>query len=197
VTLWIATGNKGKLGEFKLLLKSLGCEIKSQSEIAHFSQPPENGATLLDNARIKARALKSVAPETDWVLADDSGLFVDGLNGLPGVHSARYAGDRASSGENNAKLLKMLQIRSPMNRKAHFECTLVLLSPNKEEQVFTGQVHGEITKKETGKGGFGYDPVFVPDGFTKSFAELTDGEKNALSHRHQAVQKLLEFFKSK
>jgi XTP/dITP diphosphohydrolase len=196
MNLWIATGNKGKLAEFKLLLKNLDLEIKSQADLPLYSQPPENGATILDNARIKARGLKSVVPEEDWVLADDSGLFVEGLNGLPGVHSARYAGDRASDGENRAKLLKMLQIRSPMNRKAFFDCTLVLLSPKKEEQVFSGQVHGEIAKKETGKGGFGYDNVFIPNGHSKTFGELTDGEKNAMSHRFQASQKLIEFLKS-
>jgi len=193
--LWVATGNKGKLAEFKLLLKNLGFELKSQSELPTFFQPPENGQTFLDNARIKARALKSVVPEGDWVLADDSGICVEGLNNLPGVHSARYAGEKASSGENNAKLLKMLQIRSPQNRKAYFDCTLVLLSPNKEEQVFSGQVHGTIAPKETGKTGFGYDPLFIPEGHQKTFGEMTDAEKNVLSHRYQACQKLLEFFK--
>lgn len=196
MTLWIATGNKGKLAEFKMLLKTLNMDFKSQSDLPLFSQPPENGDTFTANARIKARALKSVVPEEDWVLADDSGLCVEGLNNLPGVHSARYAGDRAGSAENNAKLLKMLQIRSPMNRKAYFECTLVLLSPNKEEHIFTGQVHGEIAKKETGKTGFGYDPLFIPQGHTKTYGELTDGEKNATSHRFQACQKLIAFFKS-
>lgn len=195
MNLWIATGNKGKLAEFKLLLKSLDATIKSESDLELYSQPPEDGKTFLDNARIKAKALKSMVPEDDWVLADDSGLCVEGLNMMPGVFSARYAGDKASSAENVAKLLKMLQIRSPLNRKAFFECTLVLLSPDRQEFVFSGQVHGHIAKKEMGKGGFGYDPVFIPEGREKTFGELTDGEKNALSHRYQACQKLLEFFK--
>jgi len=196
VNLWIATGNRGKLSEFKMLLKTLEANIKSQSELPVYSSPPETGDTLTANARIKAKSLKSVVNDEDWVLADDSGLFVEGLNGMPGVHSARYAGEKARDSENTAKLLKMMQIRSSSNRKAYFECTLVLIGPNREEHIFTGQLHGQIAAKQTGTGGFGYDPVFIPDGKTKTLGELPDGEKNAISHRYQACQKLIEFFKT-
>ena len=137
--LWIATGNKGKLAEFKMMMANPAIEIRSQNELPVYSSPPETGKTFLENAQIKARSLKSVVDDADWVLADDSGLCVDGLGGLPGVHSARYAGEKASDGENVAKLLKMMQIRSSSNRKAYFECSLVLISPQRTEQVFTGQ----------------------------------------------------------
>ena len=118
--LWVATGNQGKLNEFKMLLHRLvaaGLELHAQSELPVFSPPPENGQTFLENARIKARAFKAVKPGT-WVLADDSGLCVEGLNGLPGIHSARYAGPKASDAENVAKLLKMMALRPMPNRRA-------------------------------------------------------------------------------
>ncbi len=194
--LWIATGNKGKLSEFKLLLNKLNLKILSQSELPVYSSPPETGTTFLDNARIKARSLKSVVEDADWVLADDSGLCVEGLNGLPGVHSARYAGEKARDAENVAKLLKMMQIRPIPNRNAYFECSLVLLSPTREERVFTGQCHGQIATKAQGTKGFGYDPAFIPEGHKETFGELTDAFKNTLSHRALACKKLTEFFLS-
>ena len=200
--LWIATGNKGKLSEFKLLLNKINLSIHSQNELSVYSSPPETGQTFLDNARIKVRSLKSVVDEVDWVLADDSGLCVEGLGGLPGVHSARYAGEKARDSENVAKILKMMQIRhvsprtairSATNRKAYFECSLVLLSPQREEHVFTGQIHGQIATAARGTQGFGYDPVFIPDGHQQTFGELTDAIKNSLSHRAVACKKLSEF----
>ncbi len=194
--LWIATGNKGKLAEFKMMLANPAIAIHSQNELPVYSSPPETGKTFLDNTLIKARSLKSVVDDADWVLADDSGLCVDGLGGLPGVHSARYAGEKASDAENVAKLLKMMQIRSSSNRKAYFECSLVLISPQRTEKVFTGQCHGQIAPKAMGTRGFGYDPVFIPEGHTQTFGELTDAVKNALSHRAQACKQLNEFLKS-
>lgn len=194
--LWIATGNKGKLSEFKLLLNKINLSIHSQNELSVYSSPPETGQTFLENARIKARSLKSVVDEADWVLADDSGLCVEGLGGLPGVHSARYAGEKARDSENVAKLLKMMQIRSATNRKAYFECSLVLLSPQREEHIFTGQVHGQIATAARGTQGFGYDPVFIPEGHQQTFGELTDAVKNSLSHRAVACKKLSDFLVS-
>jgi XTP/dITP diphosphohydrolase len=191
--LWIATGNKGKLAEFKLLLNKTNCEIHAQNELPFYASPPETGKTFLDNARIKAKSLKSVVDENDWVLADDSGLCVEGLNGLPGVHSARYAGEKASDGENVAKLLKMMQIRPMANRNAYFECSLVLISPQREEHLFTGQVHGQIATKALGTKGFGYDPIFIPQNYKETFGELTDAVKNTLSHRAVACKKLTDF----
>ena len=116
--IWIATGNKGKLEEYKLTLGKIPAfQIFSQADLPHFTPRPEDGATFLDNARIKAKSVKALKSE-HWVLGEDSGLEVDGLNNLPGVHSARYAGPHARDSENVAKLLKMVQIRSSANRKA-------------------------------------------------------------------------------
>ncbi len=187
--LWVATGNQGKLNEFKMLLHRLvaaGLELHAQSELPVFSPPPENGQTFLENARIKARALKAVKPGT-WVLADDSGLCVEGLNGLPGIHSARYAGPKASDAENVAKLLKMMALRPMPNRRAAMVCSLVAFDPNGNEHVFEGRLEGEIAPAARGTQGFGYDPVFVPVGETQTLAELGAAFKNRVSHRARAV----------
>lgn len=195
--LWISTGNKGKLSEFKLLFnKELPTfQIFSIADLPTFSAPPENGQTFLDNARIKARSLKAMKPET-WVMADDSGLEVEGLGGLPGVHSARYAGPKASDSENTAKLLKMMQIRAVANRNARFLCTVVVYSPQGEEMIFTGELKGTIGKSPTGQHGFGYDPVFVPDGETKTLAELGSGFKSTNSHRAKATLAFIQKLKA-
>jgi XTP/dITP diphosphohydrolase len=192
--LWIATTNQGKLNEFRNIMTSMGHEIHSVSEIKNYSAPPENGATFVDNARIKAKSLKALKPG-EWVIADDSGLEVEGLNNLPGVHSARYAGRKASDGENVAKLLKMMQIRSAQNRKALFVAVMVVYNPQGEEMVFEGVVEGEISEKVRGTAGFGYDPVFIPKGETQTFAELGPAVKNKLSHRAIAIRKIAEVLK--
>jgi XTP/dITP diphosphohydrolase len=186
---WIATGNKGKLEEFKLLLQKNFPEAKvhSAAELPHYSSPPENGQTFLDNARIKARSLKAMKPNV-WIIADDSGLEVEGLGNLPGVHSARYAGPKAADSENVAKLLKMILIRAGTNRKARFQCCLVVFNPAGEESVHYGTLEGEIAKTPRGVHGFGYDPVFVPTGQTQTLAEIGAGFKNQHSHRAKALQ---------
>lgn len=193
--LWLATGNKGKVEEIKTLLSDLPFEIHTQDEMSFFSQPPEDGDTFEDNARIKAKALNAMKPEA-WILADDSGLCVDGLNGLPGVHSARYAGPKAQASENNAKLLKMMTLRSMENRKAHFHCTLVAIDPEGKEHVFEGQLNGEIAKTASGAAGFGYDPVFIAEGENRTVAEMSPGEKNAISHRSKALKAFVEVLKT-
>lgn len=191
--LWIATGNKGKLSEFKLLLSKELPHLKvfSIADLPTFTPPPENGQTFLDNARIKAKSLKAMKPGT-WVLADDSGLEVEGLGGLPGVHSARYAGPKASDSENMAKLLKMMQIRALSNRNAQFKCCIVAYSPAGEEMIFTGELKGHISKAPAGQHGFGYDPVFVPENETKTLAELGSGYKSKNSHRARATLAFIE-----
>lgn len=189
--LWVATTNQGKLSEFKSLLSERGVNIKSPLDLKVFSAPPETGKTFVDNARIKAKSMKALCPGK-WVVADDSGLEVDGLNKMPGVFSARYAGDKASDGENNAKVLKMLQIRSPMNRTARFICVFVAYDPMGTEHVLEGVIEGQIGQKEIGKAGFGYDSIFIPNGETKTFGELGIAFKNKISHRGQAIRKLAE-----
>lgn len=192
--LWVATGNAGKLAEIKSLLMDLPIRIRSQKELPNYYSPEENGDSFLKNAQIKARSLKKIVGD-QWVVAEDSGLVVDGLNGLPGIHSARYAGPRANDLENVAKLLKMISIKSPLHRKAHFITQLVAISPNNEEFCFEGLINGEISKKVQGKGGFGYDPCFIPSGEQKTFAELGIGYKNKNSHRAKAIKMFKEELK--
>lgn len=189
--LWIATGNKGKLEEYKLTLSKIP-EIKlfSQADLPYFTPKPEDGATFLDNARIKARSVKALKPDA-YVLGEDAGLEVEGLNQLPGVHSARYAGPHARDSENVAKLLKMMQIRALTNRKAQFRCVTVVLTPQNEEWIFEGCLKGEITQKVSGQMGFGYDPIFKPEGESKTLAELGPGYKILKSHRAQALSQFL------
>jgi len=189
--LWIATGNQGKLNEFKTLLNRTRFEVHSQGELSVFAAPPENGDSFLANARIKAKALRSIKNH-NWVLGEDSGLEVTGLGGLPGIHSARYAGPKARDSENNAKLLKMMQIRQVRDRSARFRSVIVVFNPAGEEMVFEGSMNGQIALKEQGKAGFGYDSVFIPEGQTQTLAELGLAEKNRISHRAAAVRLLIE-----
>lgn len=193
MNLWIATSNKGKLAEFRSLLSPI--QIHSPAELSVYSYPAETGKTFLDNARLKARSLKSMKPQ-DWVVGEDSGLEAEGLGGLPGIHSARYAGERASDAENNAKLLKMMQLRAGPNRAAQFRCTIVAFSPNGTEHVIEGLLQGEISSQARGTTGFGYDPVFIPKGETLTLAELGLAKKNAISHRAQAIRQLSDLLKS-
>lgn len=187
--LWISTGNKGKLSEFKIFFsKELpNTKVFSISDLPVFSAPPENGTTFLENARIKGKSLKAMKTG-HWILAEDSGLEVEGLGKLPGIHSARYAGPKASDGENIAKLLKMMQIRSVADRSARFYCSMVVYTPQGEEWLFEGALNGKIAKNPTGQHGFGYDPVFIPENETKSLAELGSGYKSHHSHRFHACQ---------
>jgi XTP/dITP diphosphohydrolase len=124
-----------------------------------------------------------------WVMAEDSGLVVEGLGGMPGIHSARYAGPKASDAENTAKLLKMLAIRTIANRNASFVATLVAFSPEGVEHVFEGRLDGEIAKAQRGTSGFGYDSVFIPAGESKTLSELGIAFKNKISHRAKAIER--------
>lgn len=190
--LWIATGNKGKLAEYKLLLRELpDLKVFSQADIASFTPRPEDGKTFEDNARIKAKTLRAVKNNV-WVLGEDSGLVVEGLGGLPGIHSARYAGPKASDSENVAKLLKMMTLKPMQNRNAKFVASVVIYTPTGEEWVFTGEMKGVIASKPAGLHGFGYDPVFVPEGQSQTLAELGSGYKSQHSHRSHALKAFLE-----
>ena len=189
---WVATYNPGKLSEIKTLLHRLPLTIHSARELSYYSAPPETGKTFKENALIKARSLKAVLPQA-WVLAEDSGLEVLGLQGMPGIHSARYAGDHASDAENTAKVLKMVSLRCPQKREAAFHATLICIDPQGNEHEFEGRLEGNIALRETGKEGFGYDPIFIPKGETKTTAELGLAYKNKFSHRAQAIEKLKIF----
>lgn len=189
--LLIASNNQHKIDEIKQILGNKFEQILSLSEAGIVCDPEENGKTFLDNALIKVRA---VAKLTDMpVLGDDTGLCVDALNGAPGVHSARFAGDHDNA-KNRAKLLYELQDET--NRKAHFSTAVALLYPDGRLVTAEGRVDGEILHAEVGTNGFGYDSVFYCNEIGKTFAEATAEEKNAVSHRGRALQKLAEKLQS-
>jgi XTP/dITP diphosphohydrolase len=191
--LWIGTFNSNKVREYTYLSQRLlpDLEIHTASEIPGYTAPIENGDSFLANARIKAKSLAAIKSGV-WVIGEDSGLVVDGLGGLPGIHSARYAGDKASDSENIAKLIKMLYLRRVSDKSARFECTIVAISPEEKEFVYKGVLNGQILDKPRGLHGFGYDPIFLPDGQSESLAELGPGFKNQFSHRAQAFKLWLE-----
>lgn len=183
--LLIASNNQHKIEEIKQILGNKFEQILSLSEAGIVCDPEENGKTFLDNALIKVRA---VAKLTDMpVIGDDTGLCVDALNGAPGVHSARFAGDHDNA-KNRAKLLYELQDET--NRKAHFSTAVALLYPDGRLVTAEGRVDGEILQTEVGANGFGYDSLFYCNEIGKTFAEATAEEKNAVSHRSRALQNL-------
>ena len=186
----LATGNPGKVKELQSLLAPLGIEIVPQSEF-DVPEAEETGSTFVENAIIKAR---NAAKHTGLpAIADDSGLAVDFLGGAPGVYSARYAGADANDADNIVKLLASLKEAPDAERNAQFHCVLVLMQHENDPTpvISHSQWHGEILREVKGEGGFGYDPVFWVESLGKSAAELEKSEKNAISHRGQALQKLL------
>lgn len=187
--LYLATGNLHKVEELRSMLAaaSFDLEVHTAAAVGGMPDVVEDQETFSGNALKKARALAAVLPEGSWALADDSGLCVDALGGAPGVYSARYAGEGASDRENLEKLLHALEGVEAGKRSASFRCHLALFSPHGEEHVFEGACHGQIIRESAGSGGFGYDPIFVPDGFDLTFAELTAKEKEQLSHRGAAM----------
>ncbi len=193
--LWFATGNPGKAKEVSTVFSDFPFEIKTLKDIPSYTAPEETGETFKDNANLKAQALKKIKTDA-WILADDSGLIVDGLKGYPGVHSARYAGENARDIENVSKVLKMLSIRSNNMRTAKLVCTMTLISPDGNESVFTGSLEGEISKDMRGSSGFGYDPIFIPKGETRTLGEMNASEKNKISHRSQALAQVINHLKN-
>jgi XTP/dITP diphosphohydrolase len=181
----IATSNPGKAREFQEML-GLAWEVRTLKDLPEVPEIVEDGATFEANAQKKARALADC-----WdglVMADDSGLEVDALGGAPGVHSARYAGRQGDDAANNLKLLAALAGVPPERRGAQFRCVLVVRIPDGMEQAFQGLCRGRILEAPRGTGGFGYDPIFVPEGESRTLAELSPAAKHALSHRGQAFR---------
>ncbi len=192
--LLIGTGNIGKLREIKSILGDVPYELMSLADFADIETPDENGATYADNAILKA---KSYASQTGLpTLADDSGLEVAALNRAPGVLSARYAGDNASDAGRRSLLLSELSKICSQARTARFVCVVAIATPTQLINVSEGVCDGEIIDAPRGSGGFGYDPLFVPDGHDLTFAELPDGLKNQISHRGRALTKAREFLLS-
>lgn len=189
-TIIIATKNPGKAREYAEMFSPLGFKIKTLADF-----PPltinENGQSFEENATIKVQAV--VDKFGIAAIADDSGLCVDALNGAPGIHSARYAGDHDDAA-NRAKLLSALADVPDSQRAAHFHTTIVGLKPNGEKLVANGRVDGHILHREIGHNGFGYDPIFFADQVQQSMASLTDDEKNAISHRGNALRQFMQGF---
>ena len=184
----VATFNRDKAAELHALLALPDVELVTLADWPGAVAPAETGDTLRANAAIKARA--AVALTGLPAIADDTGLEVDALNGAPGVHASRYAGPKATYAENVAKLLRELAGVPPERRTARFRTVCYAAWPDGMEMSADGVLAGTITEAPRGANGFGYDPVFVPKGETRTYAELTDEEKNAISHRARAVRVL-------
>ena len=197
--LYIATGNAHKIKEFREMFAKEGLPFRVFGAQDLGGMPPheESGSTFAENALIKALALKAIAPENSFVLADDSGLCVDALNGAPGVHSARYAGAQGKDADtaNNEKLLKELADTPDSERSAKFVCSLVLISPDGTQKTFEGEVKGFINRGAKGIGGFGYDPLFELPDSGQTTAELSPEMKNGISHRGNALKLLANAFR--
>ncbi len=184
------TGNKNKLREVQNLLTNY--KIVSLDNLNFSEDIAETENTIQGNAELKASFIYN--KYNIDCFSDDTGLFIDSLGGLPGVKSARYAGENCNSEENINLILKNLKDKS--DRNASFK-TVICLILNNKRYFFEGVINGKITEEKVGKGGFGYDPIFVPEGFDKTFSELTINEKNAISHRGIAVNKLVNFLNGK
>ncbi|WP_144559326.1 XTP/dITP diphosphatase [Shouchella miscanthi] len=188
--LLIATSNKGKVEDFKKLFQGM-YEVKSLLDYPHIPDIIEDGQTFQDNAQKKAEILSTALNET--VVADDSGLVIDALNGRPGVFSARYAGEEKNDQANIEKVLEDLRGVAEQDRTARFVCTIALASPNKETIFFEGQCEGFISHEQVGEHGFGYDPIFYVGQTAKTMAQLTLEEKNEISHRARAIEQLKDY----
>jgi len=193
LNLYLASGNGHKLGEFAAIFASGGLPLNFYSAAIVGGMPDvdENAGTFEGNAMLKAQALLPRIGNAGWSLADDSGLVVDALGGEPGVHSARYAGPRATAADNNRKLLDALRGVPPAERTARFVCCLVMVDADGRRMVATGTCEGRILEEGHGAHGFGYDPLFLPEGHTASMAALAESLKNRISHRARAVQALI------
>ncbi|MEH7236241.1 XTP/dITP diphosphatase [Bacillus sp. JJ1562] len=191
----IATKNSGKVKEFRDLFASQGVEVKSLLDYPYIEDIEETGVTFAENAQLKAEAIvkKLHIP----VIADDSGLAVDYLDGRPGVFSARYAGEHKNDLDNLNKVLDELKGVPNEKRTARFHCALALAIPGEETEIVEGTCEGVITEKPEGENGFGYDPIFFVTGKGKTMAELAKDEKNQISHRGNALRKLDELLRDR
>ena len=183
----LATNNKGKVKEFKEILSPLGFEVVSQSDAGIDIEVEETGTTFEENAVLKAKAVYDISKT--YVIADDSGLEVDALDKKPGIYSARYE-ELQTPHERNVRILDQLDGVSDENRTARFVCTICLIRDNGKVQTVRGTCEGRIGYKEKGTNGFGYDPIFIYG--DRTLAEMTDEEKNSISHRGNAIKELLK-----
>lgn len=183
----IASNNKGKIKEFKKILEPLGYNVLSQSEAGINLEVEETGTTFEENAKLKAEAIYNLKHTA--VLADDSGIEVDYLNGEPGIYSARYRGLETDE-ERRRCILSKLNGVEESNRTARYVCCICFIDESGKENIVKGIWEGHIAEKEIGENGFGYDPIFKPNGENRTVGEMSSEEKNSKSHRAQAIQKL-------
>jgi len=186
-----ASQNKGKIAEINALLGP-SFKVLGLNDIQFYEETEETGNTFEENAKLKAEAVFKFSGKNCF--ADDSGLSIDVLNGEPGVKSARYASEKANNEENIVKVLKELKGKTPA--KARFS-TCICLIWNEETFYFEGKAEGEIIEEKRGRNGFGYDPIFIPQNHKRTFAEMSAEEKNKISHRKKAIQKMIAFLAEK
>jgi len=188
----LATANPGKISEMRMILSNLGINILTRKDLGINMEIEETGTTFFENAKLKADVicLASGLPS----IADDSGLLVDALNGRPGVYASSFGGEDLTAEERCRYLLK--QMENSEQRRAKFVCTIVCVFPDGKLLTAEGECRGQITTELSGSGGFGYDPVFLPDGKDKTMAELTAEEKNEISHRGKALRSFKEILGS-
>lgn len=192
----LATNNPNKVREIKDIIKNTDLEILAKSEIGQEAfDIEETGTRLEENALIKAQGLKDIIGPEYIVIADDTGLFVDALNGEPGVYTSSYGGVEHDDVRNNATLLKNLEGVTLADRTAKFKTVIAIVEDGREPEFVEGYVEGLIAEEEKGENGFGYDPLFIPKGHDKTFAELDGAYKNSLSHRKRAIENLAKRLK--
>jgi XTP/dITP diphosphohydrolase len=189
--LLLATRNRNKVVEIQQALEGTDWQAVSLSEIPNAPDVEEDGATFHENALKKARSAARFSHL--WTLAEDSGLEIDALGGEPGVKSARYAGEGASDADRIRKVIDLLTLVPDERRTARFRCVTCIIDPADQENCFEGRCEGRIANDARGSSGFGYDPIFLPDGYDKTFAELGLGVKSKISHRARAMQQVIEY----
>ncbi|MFD3158134.1 XTP/dITP diphosphatase [Haloimpatiens sp. FM7330] len=187
----VASNNAHKIEEIKHILSKFDMEVLSLKEVGINIDIEETGITFMENAYIKASEIYKIV-EDAMVLADDSGLMVDALEGAPGVYSARFAGEHGNYKKNNEKLLEMLQGIKEEERGAKFVCAMVLIVDSERVVKVEGEIKGRIIEKERGENGFGYDPLFFIPEYNMTFAQMDSKLKNSISHRANALKKLDE-----
>jgi XTP/dITP diphosphohydrolase len=190
----VATRNKGKIREIREALKGLGLRIYASNDFPNVPEIEEDGRSFTENALKKARFYSKYFGKL--AIADDSGLEVSSLKGLPGIYSARYVREGASSEENNQKLLREMRDVPISKRGARFKCIIAVVSPDGREAIAEGECKGRIGFKEKGKKGFGYDPLFIFPKYRKTMAELSLEAKNKISHRGKALKKIRRMIQS-
>lgn len=190
----VASNNQHKISEIKKILEKLDMNVVSLKDAGIDIEVEEDGKTFEENAYKKAKEVFDIVKD-GYVLADDTGLMVDAINGAPGVYSARFSGEGATYEKNNAKLLDLLKNVQDKDRGAKFVCVMVLIMGDSRIVKVRGEIEGRILREPRGKNGFGYDPLFYVEKFGKTFAEMSDEEKNSVSHRGRALEKLREALK--